>query len=173
MFSLLHIFMVQKTPYNRFKVFGYLTFASSLSPMGNKFTPRSHPCINIGFSSTSKGHILLNIHTKQIFTSRDCVFHENIFPYHHQSSQLPLVWEPSSLHTCIQMFMKMTLHQHQHILSTSPIHSTQHYVDQIPSHSSHSFLIANPIPNVRGSSRQRNIPKHLYDYLCPTINQIQ
>ena len=74
--------MLYKTPkdFNQLKVFGYLCYASTLSTNRSKFDPRASKCVFIGFKKGTKGYILLNIQSREIFVSRD-VFYEHVFPY--------------------------------------------------------------------------------------------
>jgi len=75
--------MLYKTPqdFNQLKVFGSLCYASTLSTNRSKFEPRASKCVFIGFKKGTKGYILLNIQSREIFVSRDVVFYEHVFPY--------------------------------------------------------------------------------------------
>jgi len=72
-----------KTPqdFDQLKVFGSLCYAITLSTNRSKFNPRASKCVFIGFKKGTKGYILLNIQSREIFVSRDVVFYEHVFPY--------------------------------------------------------------------------------------------
>jgi hypothetical protein len=63
------------------RVFGSLCFATTLSAHRKKLDFRSKNCIHIGFKDGVKGYILFDLHSKEIFLSRDVIFFEHIFPY--------------------------------------------------------------------------------------------
>jgi len=75
--------MLYKTPpdFNQLKVFGSLCYASTLSTNKSKFDPRASKCVFIGFKRGTKGYILFNIQSREIFVFRDVVFYEHVFPY--------------------------------------------------------------------------------------------
>jgi len=72
--------MLYKTEadFNGLKVFGSLCYDSILSTNRTKFDPRASKCV---FKRGTKGYILLNIQSREIFVYRDVVFYEHVFPY--------------------------------------------------------------------------------------------
>lgn len=62
------------------RVIGCLCYASTV-PKGDKFAERAKPAILMGYSDTQKGYLLLDLHTKQFFVSRDVIFKEHVFPF--------------------------------------------------------------------------------------------
>ncbi|PKU86279.1 Retrovirus-related Pol polyprotein from transposon TNT 1-94 [Dendrobium catenatum] len=74
--------LYQKYPvYNHLKIFGCLCYPWLRPYNNNKLSPFSISCIFIGYAAFQKGYRCLNPLTGQVYTSRNVVFNEAIFPY--------------------------------------------------------------------------------------------
>ena len=67
------------------RVFGCLCYASSHVAHCHKFAPRSRRGAFLGFQSGIKGYVILDLGTKEIFISRDVLFHDTLFPFLHEN----------------------------------------------------------------------------------------
>ena len=85
--------MLYKTTvdYSNFRVFGCLAFASILTAHRTKFQPRSRVCVLIGYTPGIKGYKLYDIQSRQIFVSRDVVFHKEVFLFHNMVASDKLI----------------------------------------------------------------------------------
>lgn len=89
--------LFQKLPsYSHLKVFGCLCYASNLKT-NNKFDARAKPYVFFGIPCEPKGIKLLDLSTRQFTISRDVVFHEDIFSFSSQVSEMAPFPAPSPL----------------------------------------------------------------------------
>jgi histone deacetylase 1/2 len=83
--------------YADIRVFGCLCFPNSSATTPNKLSPRSLPCIHLGFSDEHKGYRCLDLVSGHVHISRHVTFAENIFPFAQRlDSSTPVPTPPSS-----------------------------------------------------------------------------
>ena len=81
--------LFQRPPtYGHLCVFGCLCFSTNVFPKG-KFASHTHHYVFIGYPYGQKTYRLYDLDSKHIFTSRDMVFHENIFSFANHNAKLP------------------------------------------------------------------------------------
>lgn len=85
-----HQIVFQELPdISTLKVFGCLCFAATLSTPRGKLDPQARKCVHLGFKHGTKGYLLFDINSKQIFLSRDVTFYESVFPFATTLSLVP------------------------------------------------------------------------------------
>lgn len=62
-------------------------FAFTLISYRQRFQPRAHGSVFIGYPMGMKAYKLLDLETKHIYNSRDVIFHEDIYPFQHSTNQ--------------------------------------------------------------------------------------
>ena len=89
--------------YEIFHPFGCRVYPCLRDYMTNKFSPRSIPCIFMGYHSSYKGFRCLDPTTFRLYITCHAQFDENHFPFHHTSQAQPI----SSLQ--ISIFLELSL----------------------------------------------------------------
>jgi hypothetical protein len=89
-----NILFHKTSDFNFFKVLGCLCYPYTRPYAPNKLSPKSHPCVLIGYSNVYKGYKCLDLTTNKIYLSRHVVFDENYFPFKHLSTHTSLSSSP-------------------------------------------------------------------------------
>ncbi|KAG7589765.1 GAG-pre-integrase domain [Arabidopsis suecica] len=89
--------------YTKLRTFGCLCYPW-IRPYGaNKFSPRSTPCVFLGYSLTQSAFICLDVVASRIYISRHVIFHESVFPFSSLTSSVSsslVETSPSSSPSC-------------------------------------------------------------------------
>ncbi|KAG7552793.1 Integrase catalytic core [Arabidopsis thaliana x Arabidopsis arenosa] len=74
--------------YTKLRTFGCLCYPW-IRPYGTtKFSPRSTPCVFLGYSLTQSAFLCLDVVTSRIYVSRHVIFHESVFPFSSLTSSI-------------------------------------------------------------------------------------
>ncbi|KAL8158574.1 hypothetical protein V2J09_000111 [Rumex salicifolius] len=77
----------QPPQYEHLRVFGCLCYPNVSSTAAHKLTPRSRPCVFLGYALQHRGYRCLDLETRKVIISRHVIFNENYFPFKNFRSQ--------------------------------------------------------------------------------------
>lgn len=67
--------------YDHLCIFGCLCYPNLSSTIPHKLSPRSTPCVLLGYLSNNKGYRCFDLVTRGVFVSCHVVFDKNVFPF--------------------------------------------------------------------------------------------
>ncbi|MCH83592.1 LTR retrotransposon like protein, partial [Trifolium medium] len=71
----------EQPDFSRLKTFGCLCYVATIPSLRTKFCPRVVPCIFMGYPTGYKGYRVFDPALGKFSTSRDVLFHEDVFPF--------------------------------------------------------------------------------------------
>ncbi|WVZ19287.1 hypothetical protein V8G54_006609 [Vigna mungo] len=150
------VFHKQQPDLSHLRVFGCLAYSNTLEHGRTKLSPKARKAIFIGYKEGTKGYLLYDIQSRQIFVSRNVVFCENSFPFksgNESDITSPALPKPICDNIAPLDIDDLTIFSHQESVNNS-----------------NSVTATTPHPTVsqpsRHSMRQRQRPYYLRDYHC-------
>ncbi|GJW63602.1 copia protein [Tanacetum coccineum] len=168
----------QPPVYDYLRVIGCLCYAAVTIPQKDKFDNKGIKCVLLGYPMNQKGYRLYNLQTQEVFTSRDDVFKEDVFPFKdykkpegflfvHDFPSFGDEFYPETTQTPLPLDPTI-------VIPNTPIPSepdNENFGNENSDSSTNSILQnVNPLPPepTRRSTRQSTRPAWLKDFVAPT-----
>jgi hypothetical protein len=111
-----HLALFGSAPsYEHLRVFGCMCYPNTTATAPHKLSPRSTPCVFLGYSADHKGYRYLDLSTNRLIVFRHVVFDEDSFPLAASSSLTDLDFLCESVPTV------STIGTHLITVGTSPL----------------------------------------------------
>jgi len=85
----MNYFFFEKPDLPSLKVFGCLAYATTLTAHRKKLDKRARKCVFLGYKLHTKGSILYDINSRELFLSRNVQFYEKVFSFEKNSDSTP------------------------------------------------------------------------------------
>ncbi|PKU77483.1 Retrovirus-related Pol polyprotein from transposon TNT 1-94 [Dendrobium catenatum] len=144
--------------YQSLRVFGCLCYPWFPTQVAHKFSPRSEPCIFLGYAAQTKGYKCLAIKSNRVYTSRHVHFHEHIFPFQQQSSSAVIQTSKNSSYTPPSTLI--------------PVSAIAPYTSATSTMSAASDSVQPPTPDHTSTSPSSTLPSTSPDINAPPVSTL-
>lgn len=141
------------------KVFGCLSYESTLPVNRHKFNSRDKKCAFLGYKSGIKGFVLVDVHTSEIVVFRNVKFFDLEFPFHSSS-----VTTVPSTHIYLDNQVTNIVPVSDIIVNSSEDHDEVPHEDSLTDTEERDIKVV--LVATRKSSRSSQAPTYLQDYVC-------
>ncbi|KAH0728435.1 hypothetical protein KY284_004300 [Solanum tuberosum] len=114
----------EQPDYNSVKMFGCRCFPYIKG--SNKFSPKTYPCVFIGYNSLHKGYSCYHPPTMRVYISRHVMFDENTLPYVSPNQSQTNIYVSAHLATFVESFSKLQAHDNS---DSGEVHASSTHVN--------------------------------------------